>query len=64
MYDIDKIKNIPPAEQWKQAEVRVKYYAHSEEDEHVQKTRDVIYNITKQLASKSDCVNFVLDNNK
>ncbi|XP_073949431.1 uncharacterized protein isoform X2 [Choristoneura fumiferana] len=64
VYDIDKIKNIPPTEQWKHAEVRVKYYAHSEEDEHVQQTRDVIYNITKQLASKSDCVNFVLDNKK
>lgn len=62
VYDMMKIKNIPPTEHWKHAEVRVKYYAHSEVDDHVQKARDVIYDITKQLAAKSDCVNFVLDN--
>lgn len=64
VYDMEKIKKIPPTEQWKHADVRVKYYANSEDDENVQKSRDVIYNITKQLAAKSDCANFVIDNEK
>ncbi|XP_073967037.1 uncharacterized protein [Choristoneura fumiferana] len=64
LYDWAKIKNVPSSEQWKHAEVRIKYYAHSDNDDHVEKTKDVIYNITKHLAAKSDCVNFVIDSEK
>lgn len=64
VYDLNKIKNVAPSEQWKLADVRVKYYADCEEDKHLQSARDVIFNITKLLASKQDCSNYFIDNDK
>lgn len=64
VYDWAKIKGLAPTEHWKFADVRLKYYVHSENDDNLEKTKDVIYNITKQLAAKSDCANFLIDNGK
>lgn len=64
IYEIDKIKDVPPKEYWKYANVRVKYCAPSEEDKNYQNTRDVIYNITKQIANQSDCKKYYIENKK
>lgn len=64
IYETEKIKDVSPNEYWKYANVRVKYFAPSEEDKNYQHTRDVIYNITKQIATKSDCRKFFIENKK
>lgn len=64
VYEMSKIKNIPSTDQWKKAEVRVKYYASCDEDKNLQSARDVIYNITKQIANRKDCVNYFIDGEK
>ncbi|KAI5633714.1 hypothetical protein NE865_01681 [Phthorimaea operculella] len=65
IYDIAKIpKDTPPTEHWKYANVRVKYCVHSEDDKNYQQTREIIYNITKQIATKSDCKKFFVDHKK
>lgn len=64
IYEMEKIKFIAPTEQWKHAAVRLKYYSVSEEDENLQSARDVIYNITKQLASKDTSVKYFIETDK
>lgn len=64
IYDMAKIKDIAPTDQWKHADLRVKYYVDKEEDKTLQSVRDTIYKITKQIASESDCVKYFIDNNK
>lgn len=64
IYEIEKIKDVSPNEYWKYANVRVKYCAPSEEDKNYQYIRDVVYNITKQIAAKSDCKKYYIENKK
>lgn len=64
IYDLEKIRNIAPEEQWKHADVRVKLYTHQEDDKNLDSTRDVVFNITKELASKDNCVKYFIDNKK
>lgn len=64
VYDVEKIRNIAPSEHWKLADVRVKYYSITEDDKNLESARDVVYNITKQLASKEDSVNFFIETDK
>lgn len=63
IYDMHKIKNVPPMEHWKHADFRLKYFA-LEDDLELQNTRNIIYNITKQLASKDSSVKYFIDNKK
>lgn len=64
IFDVQKIKNIAPADHWKHADVRLKFYTNSEEDKQLQSTRDVIFNITKQLAEKDTSVKYFIENKK
>lgn len=65
VYDLDKIKNIPPPDHWKHCDVRLKYYSsNSEEDSTVQSVQDVIFNITKQLASNENSVKYFIETDK
>lgn len=54
IYDLKKLANVPPSDHWKHAEVRVKYYNQAKTNHH-QRTRQLIYNITKEISSSSDC---------
>lgn len=55
VYDLKKVKDIAPDDLWKSAELRLKYYTQTEQDNHYVNTRDLIYNITKQIATTDDC---------
>lgn len=61
VYEMSKIRDVPPTDYWKHTDVRVKYYAKSEDDKHYQTTRDLIYNITKQLSAKRGCAKFFVE---
>lgn len=64
VYDLEKIRNIAPADHWKHCDVRLKYYTFNEDDSHLKSARDVIFNITKQLASKENCVKYFIETDK
>lgn len=64
VYDMEKIRNVAPADHWKHCDIRLKYYSASEDDIHVQSARDVIFNITKQLASKENSVKYFIETDK
>lgn len=64
VYDVNKIKNVAQTEQWKHADVRVKLFTESEADRNLQSVRDIIYNITKQLATQEECKKFFIDTDK
>lgn len=55
VYDMKNLKNVLPLDYWKYADLRVKYYVQSDSDKNYQRTRDIVYNITKQIAEKKDC---------
>ncbi|GBP28285.1 hypothetical protein EVAR_11744_1 [Eumeta japonica] len=63
VYELQKLKKIPATEHWKHADVRVKYYTRNgENDSHFINTKDVIYNITKEIAEKSECKKYFFSN--
>ena len=55
LYDTKKLNGLPATEYWKNAEVRLKYYVQSERNELYESLRDIIYNITKEIAGSSQC---------
>lgn len=61
VYNMKSLRDIPPTEYWKHVDVRVKYFAKSEDDKHYQHTRDLIFQITKQLAAKNDCKKYFIE---
>lgn len=63
VYEMKKLKDVQPIDYWKYADVRVKYYA-SEDDKHYRNVRDLIYNITKQVATKTDCTKYYITADK
>lgn len=64
VYDVNKLKDIPKEEHWKHVDVRVKYYAQSENDKNLKNSRDIIYNITKQISENIDCKKYFFDHQK
>lgn len=64
IYDVQKIKNIAPTEHWKHADVRLKHYTTTEDDKQYQSARDLIYNITKDIAEKENSVKYFIDTKK
>jgi hypothetical protein len=64
LYDMEKIRNMAPADHWKHCDIRLKYYSCTDDDSNIQSVRDVIFNITKQLASKENCVKYFIDTDK
>lgn len=55
IYDLKKLANIPTNEHWKNADVRVKYYAKSAKNQHFQKTKALIFNVTEEIFGSKDC---------
>jgi hypothetical protein len=64
VFDMEKIRDVAPAEHWKHCDIRLKYYSCGDNDSNVQSVRDVIFNITKQLASQENNVKYFIDTNK
>lgn len=58
LYDMNKLRGVAPTDYWKNAQIRVKYFTHSEGDELFQNSLDVIYNMTKQVADAAQCKKF------
>lgn len=61
VYDMKRLKNVPPMEHWKHADVRVKYYVATEDDKHYQNAGELIYNITKDVASNAECSKYFIE---
>lgn len=64
IYDMKKIKDVLPVDQWKHADVRVRYYSPSEEDNTYLNINEVLYNITKQIAASGECKKYFIENSK
>lgn len=64
IYDLEKVRNIAPEEHWKHADVRLKSYISTEQDPQLETVRDVIYNMTKDIASKDTCVKYFINKTK
>lgn len=60
IYDMKKIVNIDPAEHWQNADVRVKYYFNKGNNNYHQRTRGLIYNITKEISNSADCKKYTI----
>lgn len=64
VFDMEKIRDMAPADHWKHCDIRLKYYSYGDNDPHVQSVRDVIFNVTKQLAAQENNVKYFIDTNK
>lgn len=64
VYDMKNLKEVSPLDYWKHADLRLKYYVKTDGDKHYQNIRDIIFNVTKQIAGKKDCKKYFVDNNK
>lgn len=62
VYDLKKIENIDQSDHWKHADVRVKYYTKSTNDDHHKKTHQLIYNITKGISNSPNCRKYSYNN--
>lgn len=61
VYDIKKLRGIPNDQHWKFADTRIKYYTQGEEDDFYSNTKELIYNITKDIATKNDCKKYFIN---
>ncbi|KAG7301651.1 hypothetical protein JYU34_003589 [Plutella xylostella] len=63
MYDMKKLKDLPPSEHWKKADMRIKLYCTSD---HIlfHDTNQLMFSITKQIATKTDCKKYFLETSK
>lgn len=61
VYDVKKLRGIPNDQHWKFAETRIKYYAQTEDDDYYSNTKELVYNITKHIATKNDCKKYFID---
>lgn len=64
IYDMKKIKDVLPVDQWRHADVRVRYYSPSEDDNNYLNINEVLYNITKQIAASGECKKYFIENSK
>lgn len=60
VYDMKKLRGVPNDQHWKFAETRIKYYTHTEEDEHYSDVQELVYKITKHIATKTDCKKYFI----
>ncbi|XP_069364378.1 uncharacterized protein [Maniola hyperantus] len=61
IYDMKNLEGVLPIDYWKYADLRLKYYVKSDADKFYHSTRDIIYNITKQIAGRHDCKKYFID---
>lgn len=64
VFQMKKLKDVLPADYWKHCDLRVKYYAQSENDKNYNNTSDIIYSITKQIAEQPECKKFFIETDK
>lgn len=61
IYEMKKLTNVPQSDHWKHADVRVKYYVNNKSKHH-QRTRQLIYNISKDITKVPDCKKYTFKN--
>lgn len=61
IYDIKKILKIPTDQQWKHADVRVKYYTRGN-NKNFERTKGLVYQITKEIAEVDGCKKYFIHN--
>jgi hypothetical protein len=61
IYDIKKLRGVPSDQHWKNADTRIKFYTQTEDDEHYLNTKELVYNITKHIATKNECKKYFID---
>lgn len=61
VFDLKKIREVPSEQHWKFADIRVKYYTQTEDDDHYLNARELIFNITKDIAEKPNCKKYSID---
>lgn len=64
VYNLKKLRDVPTDQHWKFADTRVKFYTQSEDDEYYSNTKELIYKITKHIASKNNCKKYFIDAKK
>lgn len=62
VFDEKKLANVPKADHWKHADVRIKYYAKPTDALH-KKTRGLIYQLTRDISNSTECKKFSFKNN-
>lgn len=55
IYDLKKLRKIPAAQHWKHASERVKYYCKGLQNKHLEKTKEVIVTIAREISTSQDC---------
>ncbi|XP_063361642.1 uncharacterized protein LOC134650639 [Cydia amplana] len=61
VYDMKKLRGVPSDQHWKFANTRIKYYTQTEEDDYYSNTQELIYNITKHIATKNNCKKYFIE---
>lgn len=54
VYDLKKLAKVPENKQWKHADVRIKFYTKTS-NRIYEHSKQLIYNITKEVAESQDC---------
>lgn len=61
LYSLKKLKEIPVAQHWKNADIRVKYYMKNDSNIDVQ-IKDIVYNITKGISEEDSVKRYSFKN--
>lgn len=61
VYELKKLTKVSPSNHWKHADVRVKYYAKNT-DSIYDRSKELIYDITKNVSQSQDCKKYFFDN--
>lgn len=61
VYDLKKLAKVPANKHWKYADVHVKYYTKTT-DRIYEHSKELIYNITKDVAESQECRKYFFNN--
>lgn len=64
IYDLKKLATLPKDQHWKYADLRMKYYARATTNKQYKKAKELVYNITKEIAESKDSKKFFFDDEK
>lgn len=62
VYELKKLENVDQADHWKHADIRVKYFTKSCNDNIHKKTRQIIYEVTKTISNSPECRKYTIIN--